>query len=99
MIGPSLQGYCRGKTPFPLKEKTHFSLSPGTRFEFIDASVYAVFGNCGQDCLLVTSKLTCCQLFVALVLQECCNFPMALPLLSSSVTVMASLHKCDVRVV
>src|SRR5437762_8177069 len=50
MIGLSLQEYCRGKTPFPLKEKTHFSLSPGTRFEFIEASVFAVFGNCGQDC-------------------------------------------------
>ena len=50
MIGLSLQEYCRGKTPFPLKEKTHYSLSPGIRFEFIDASVYAVFGNCGQDC-------------------------------------------------
>ena len=51
------------------------------------------------DSILVALKVTCCQLWVASVLQALCTLPIALPLLSNNSTVKVSLQLLEVRLV
>ena len=48
---------------------------------------------------LLALKVTCCQLCVASVLHALCTFPIALPLLSNTLTVKVSSQLCEVLVV